>query len=526
MARKSAYVRSALSKLVARHQLPYPARYSSTQVAKNFPRTAVDECPLGGYGWQQLQDRARSVAEVSTGYASPRRSEIWTTHTTYRSSSFFIGRNHLGNPGLQFSRSFSIWGGKKLTNTEEGSPKIATLVERKDATSASIGAEEGPNADGHWSDGMYDKLMDGIKVAEEKLNILLPQMQETLEKYPIISDIAAPVGAFTGAWIILPRILRRVHHYVGQGSAAFYKGISESPLVQVPYEQSVWQAMEFPSRLFATILTVLQVGRLIAPNAMAAHYLTQFWTGGGILCIVLFVHKWKSNVVKRLLTEKPLTVAERERYLTIDKFSSLGLGFLGVLGLAEAYDLKIQSLLTVGGIGGVATAFAAKDILGNMLTGVALSFSRPFAVGDQIKAGSVEGKVEEVGLHSTRLLNNEKLPIIVPNSFFQSQVIVNKTRAPWRAFSMKIPIRLQDYQKVPVFTLEIQEMLNRHPQVHFGEDKPRCSIGQFTPSSIDIAISCNLKPMSKDEFLQIQQAILLEVAEIITKSGAVLGGQP
>ena len=33
---------------------------------------------------------------------------------------------------------------------------------------------------------------------------------------------------------------------------------------------------------------------------------------------------------------------------------------------------------------GVATAFAARDILGNMLSGVALQFSRPFTVGDAI----------------------------------------------------------------------------------------------------------------------------------------------
>lgn len=38
------------------------------------------------------------------------------------------------------------------------------------------------------------------------------------------------------------------------------------------------------------------------------------------------------------------------------------------------------------------------------------------------QAGNVQGKVEEVGIHSTRLLNNDKCPIIVPNSFFSSEV--------------------------------------------------------------------------------------------------------
>ena len=47
-------------------------------------------------------------------------------------------------------------------------------------------------------------------------------------------------------------------------------------------------------------------------------------------------------------------------------------------GLRELY-----SLLYV--VTGVATAFATRDILGNMLSGFSLQFSRPFSVGDYIK---------------------------------------------------------------------------------------------------------------------------------------------
>lgn len=36
-------------------------------------------------------------------------------------------------------------------------------------------------------------------------------------------------------------------------------------------------------------------------------------------------------------------------------------------------------------VAGVATAFAARDILGNLLSGLFLQFSKPFSVGDQIK---------------------------------------------------------------------------------------------------------------------------------------------
>jgi small-conductance mechanosensitive channel len=36
-------------------------------------------------------------------------------------------------------------------------------------------------------------------------------------------------------------------------------------------------------------------------------------------------------------------------------------------------------------VAGIATAIAARDILGNMLTGLLMQFSQPFSIGDTIK---------------------------------------------------------------------------------------------------------------------------------------------
>ncbi|KAG6549781.1 hypothetical protein Mapa_008762 [Marchantia paleacea] len=524
MARSVTSMRSAIRRFSTRYQ---PHLFQQSLAAERSSAVAGGSILLRIHGIPESEKNLGSCTESWSRSHTPSKNELrgFNGGCNSRSSSWM--QPSCTSESLIFRRGFT-WGAKSEGKPQEGGSKetVGLLDSHSHDGVPGIETEEAASVGSEWADKAYAKLMDGVKAVEEATtDTLMPAASKVLETYPIISDIVTPVGVFTGAWIILPRVFRRLHGYVEQGSAAFSKGLSPVPFDPVPYEQTIWQAMELPSRLFATILTMLQVGRLIAPNAMAAEYLSQFWAGGGVMCIVWFLHNWKSNVLKRLLSKQALSRAERERYLTIDKISSLALVFIGALGLAEAYGLAIHSLLTVGGIGGVATAFAAKDILGNMLTGVTISFSKPFSVGDQIKAGNIEGKVEEVGLHSTKLLNTEKNPIIVPNSFFQSQVIVNKSRALWRAVAVKIPIHLKDYQKVPVITEEIRAMLNRHPQVHLGEDKPRCSVAQFTPSSIEIAISCNVEPMSKDEFLLVEQAILLESASIISKSGAVLGGQ-
>nr|CAD1844604.1 unnamed protein product [Ananas comosus var. bracteatus] len=193
------------------------------------------------------------------------------------------------------------------------------------------------------------------------------------------------------------------------------------------------------------------------------------------------------------------------------------------MALAEACGVAVQSILTVGGIGGVATAFAARDILGNILSGFSLQFSKPFSVGDNIKAGSIEGQVVEVGLTTTSLINPEKFPVIVPNSLFSSQVIVNKSRAQWRASVTKVPLRIKDIEKIPPVSEEIKAMLRANPNIFLGKDAPYCYLSRLEVSFAELTIGCNLKAMRKDELFAAEQDILLQAARIIRKHGAELG---
>jgi MscS family membrane protein len=207
----------------------------------------------------------------------------------------------------------------------------------------------------------------------------------------------------------------------------------------------------------------------------------------------------------------------------MDRLSSVGLLVLGGMAFAEACGVAVQSILTVGGIGGVATAFAARDILGNMLSGVSLQFSRPFTVGDSITVGSLNGQVVEMGLHTTQLLNSDKFPIVVPNSFFSNQVIINKSRARYRGYSFNLPVHIQDLEKVPGITHEIRQMILSHPRVYLENEKPRCHVSQVGPSSVNIAVTCNLKPMGTDDYLATGEQLLIESARLVAKTGATLG---
>ncbi|KAK3009393.1 hypothetical protein RJ639_014656 [Escallonia herrerae] len=401
---------------------------------------------------------------------------------------------------------------------------------------ASGGSSPDVSDSGFGGNDLVDKVKDVWKSAVDAVSYtgekakeasteLTPYVEQLLDSHPYLRDVIVPVGCTLSgtllAWVVMPKVLRRFHKYSMQGPAALF---SASALWgPVPYEKSFWGALEDPLRYLVTFMAFSQIAVMVAPTTIASQYIGQTWRGAVILSFVWFLHRWKTNVITRALSATSMEGFDRDKLLTVDKISSVGLFALGLMALAEACGLAVQSILTVGGIGGVATAFAARDILGNVLSGLSVQVSRPFSLGDTIKAGSVEGQVVEMGLTTTSLLSAEKFPVIVPNSLFSSQVIVNKSRAGWRAMVSKIPLQIDDFDKIPQISDDIKSMLLSHSNVFLEKEAPYCFLSRIERSYAELTLCCNLKQMSKDKLFSTEQDILLQSARIIKQHGASLG---
>ncbi|KAL8268366.1 hypothetical protein R6Q59_002164 [Mikania micrantha] len=359
--------------------------------------------------------------------------------------------------------------------------------------------------------------------AKEAFGEVSPHVEQILDTHPYLRDVIVPIGGTIAgtfvAWAILPRIFRRFHKYSTEGPGTFLP--AGSLWSAVPYDKSFWGALEVPVRYLITFIAFSQIGVMVAPTTVASQVIGPAWKGAFILSFVWFLHRWKTNVITRALSMKYEAV-DRDKLLTLDKLSSVGLFVLGGMTLAEACGVAVQSILTVGGIGGVATAFAARDILGNVLSGLSIQLSQPFSIGDTIKAGSVEGQVIEMGLTTTSLLSAEKFPIVVPNSLFSSQAIVNKSRAGWRAVVSKIPVQVDDIEKIPQISKEIENMMKSNANIFLEKEQPYCYLSRVERSFAELSLGCNLKQMSKDKLFLAEQDILVQSVGIIKKHGATL----
>ncbi|HEV7389476.1 MAG TPA: mechanosensitive ion channel domain-containing protein [Gemmatimonadaceae bacterium] len=100
---------------------------------------------------------------------------------------------------------------------------------------------------------------------------------------------------------------------------------------------------------------------------------------------------------------------------------------LGIVALS-AHHVQIRTLLTGLGIGGLAVALAVQNILGDLLAAIAIVTDKPFVIGDQISVENYRGKVESIGLKTTRVRSDSGEQIIFSNGELLKSKIRNYSR--------------------------------------------------------------------------------------------------
>ena len=146
---------------------------------------------------------------------------------------------------------------------------------------------------------------------------------------------------------------------------------------------------------------------------------------------------------------------------------------------AQTHQLNLVGLLASLGIGGLAIAFAAQKTLEQLLGGIVIYLDRPFVVDDYIGLpDGTFGKVESIGLRSTRIRTSGKGTVIIaPNSSLTEVNIENYTRAKkvisliYITFTQAIPESEQAFIRQIIFE-SIQDLFGldiRNTEVKFIE---------------------------------------------------------
>lgn len=112
-----------------------------------------------------------------------------------------------------------------------------------------------------------------------------------------------------------------------------------------------------------------------------------------------------------------------------------------VLLIIDNFGYDITSLIAGLGLGGLAFALAAKDMLSNLFGGVAIITDKPFKVGDRIRIDEKnDGFIREIGMRSTRMETLDGTLVIVPNSVMANSILENVSNEQARKIKQTISV--------------------------------------------------------------------------------------
>ncbi len=161
---------------------------------------------------------------------------------------------------------------------------------------------------------------------------------------------------------------------------------------------------------------------------------------------------------------------------------------LMTLGLFTAFNVMGVNL-TVLFAGGAALlvgiGFGIQNIANNFISGVIILFERPIKVGDYIEVDGILGTVQSISGRSSKIISNNQIVIIVPNSTFLEKNVVNWSYT--HATRIDIPIGVKygsDLQLVKKVLLDLAV----HPKV-LSEPAPYVFCESFGDSSIDMVLA-------------------------------------
>jgi len=114
---------------------------------------------------------------------------------------------------------------------------------------------------------------------------------------------------------------------------------------------------------------------------------------------------------------------------------------------------------------------------------------KPFAIGDWITMGDLDGSVEEVGFRSTRVRTFYNSLITVPNRDFISGQVDNMGARRYRRIKTTLGLTYDTPpEKVEAFCEGVRELIRRHPYTR--KDYYHVYLNGFGASSLDVMLYC------------------------------------
>jgi small-conductance mechanosensitive channel len=200
------------------------------------------------------------------------------------------------------------------------------------------------------------------------------------------------------------------------------------------------------------------------------------------------------------------------------------LGFIGRLALwifaglliLDNLGIEVTALIAGLGIGGIAVALAAQNVLGDLFASLAIVLDKPFVLGDFIIVGEFMGTVEKIGIKTTRIRSLSGEQVIFSNSDLLKSRVRNFKRMYQRRIVFSVGVTYQTpYDKVAAIPQMIEQAVKEQEQTRFD----RSHFQTYGDSALVFETVYYVLVADYNTYMNIQQAINLAIFKRFSEEG-------
>ena len=349
---------------------------------------------------------------------------------------------------------------------------------------------------------------------------LIPKAHQLVAETPFEKKLPQPLVTFeifdTPVWRWIALVTMAVALWILAGLLARALVVAARPLVNAP-------AFSGPLRVCLAVAGFRAAMEIAPPALLPRLYIHRVlgltlsvgiaWAGAGVVDLV--VERWRSRLDPRVRALSYSVLPLGKQAL------KLALFLIAILGVLSAWGYNTSTILAGLGVGGLAIALAAQKTIENLFGGVSVISDRPVLVGDVCRFGDRTGTIMHIGLRSTRIRTPERTIISVPNAQFSSMELENISGRDKIWFHPTLNLRRDTTSEQLLQVLSsLREVLTRHPKVEPGKMPVRfIGVGAY---SLDVEVAVYVTTSDNDEFLELQQQLLLKMLQAVEQAGTAL----